>query len=518
MAEIVYFKINRFFDATDLADDSMNIYIQWQNADGESGASKEWIRDIESEPGYIIFGWPITSSITKTSGSVKFSVRFYKLDSDQQTLAYSFSTLTSSVTVRPALDFDVTKVEAEDMSKQILNRLVNSQLAGVNVSEPQFLLDLVDVSYLYNVETNGDEPGTRTLRVYCYSPNGTGTISYTWVKIPADGSEAVETEGTNVFEITKDSTRVEYKSYYTKAESGTYVLYNGTLEDAVDNDVDVYEMYSTFVADAAGKYYVVVTNTAKVGETELEDGGTDVKYGTKSVNSTTCVIPVPVSLEVISPAKSAIISDEEDAEPVEIEVSQTSTDNEDFTQFSYQWKKKHYDDEEFDEIEDATDSKYSPTEDGLYFATVTNTLNKATMSADSDVCRVTHAASKPDITEYIGATATNSGTIRVGRTLTLKVDVKINDAHWDETADSIAYQWYDYNIADGASDADLDAVDAGFADGTYDPSAHTEDKIISGAINNFYTASAANTYYCLVTTTYNGTVKKTVSKRFVISQ
>ena len=35
MSEILYFKINRFYDATDLAQDDMKIYIQWQNADGE---------------------------------------------------------------------------------------------------------------------------------------------------------------------------------------------------------------------------------------------------------------------------------------------------------------------------------------------------------------------------------------------------------------------------------------------------------------------------------------------------
>ena len=49
VAEIVYFRIDRFFDATDL--NEMDIYIQWETPKGNKGVSKEWVRDIESDPG-----------------------------------------------------------------------------------------------------------------------------------------------------------------------------------------------------------------------------------------------------------------------------------------------------------------------------------------------------------------------------------------------------------------------------------------------------------------------------------
>ena len=59
VAEIIYFKIDRYFDATDL--NTQNIYIEWENAKGEQGLSKEYVRDITTDPDHIIFGWPLAS-------------------------------------------------------------------------------------------------------------------------------------------------------------------------------------------------------------------------------------------------------------------------------------------------------------------------------------------------------------------------------------------------------------------------------------------------------------------------
>jgi hypothetical protein len=402
------------------------------------------------------------------------------------------------------------------MSRQLLDRLVNSQLAGVNVAEPVFETNLNTINFLYNVATDGDEAGTKTLKVYCYSPNATGTISYSWVKIPADSNKAITENdpGVNIFEITKDKTRNINKAYYTKTQGGEYLLYSGTLEDAIVNDTDVYEMYNTFLADEAGTYYVTVTNTAKVSISIDEDGEPVEKTGTKSVESTQCIIPTPQSLEVISPKASVIISDDEDAIPTTIEVGQTSEDNEEYTQFSYQWKRKQYESEDSNQtsldLEGAISNTYTPTSDGLYYATVTNTLNKATLSKDSNICRVTHTASKPTIVEKVNGIEGTSAYL-TGKTQTLSVDVTINDAHWDDNYDTIAYQWYDYNPVENADDK------TAFDEGTYNPAEHPKDKAIAGAISNAYIAKENNVFYCLVTTTYNGTIKETVSKRFDVN-
>ena len=76
LAEVVYFEVDRFFDATDL--DTCDIYIQWEAANGDKGASVPWVVDIHSQPDKIIFGWALSSEITEVAGTIKFAVRFYK--------------------------------------------------------------------------------------------------------------------------------------------------------------------------------------------------------------------------------------------------------------------------------------------------------------------------------------------------------------------------------------------------------------------------------------------------------
>jgi hypothetical protein len=92
LAEVVYFEIDRYFDAVDL--NTQNIFIEWEDAEGVPGFSREYVRDIESEPNYLIFGWALAKDITQHPGKVRFSIRFYTFDdrSEENKLIYSFST------------------------------------------------------------------------------------------------------------------------------------------------------------------------------------------------------------------------------------------------------------------------------------------------------------------------------------------------------------------------------------------------------------------------------------------
>jgi hypothetical protein len=58
------------------------IFIQWETPRDASGniiksVSPAYIKDIESEPGKLIFGWALSDAITGTAGTLKFSVRFF---------------------------------------------------------------------------------------------------------------------------------------------------------------------------------------------------------------------------------------------------------------------------------------------------------------------------------------------------------------------------------------------------------------------------------------------------------
>ena len=113
-AETIYFKVPRYFDAMDL--NNTDIYIQWQytnsqNGQSEQGISREWVRDIESEDDYLIFGWVLGGRITEEAGSLQFSVRFIRGQKDDDKnvteISYSLSTLTATVMINPGLNYDI---------------------------------------------------------------------------------------------------------------------------------------------------------------------------------------------------------------------------------------------------------------------------------------------------------------------------------------------------------------------------------------------------------------------------
>ena len=128
VAEIIYFTIDRYFDATDL--NTQNIYIEWKNADGDMGLSKEYVRDLETLPNKIIFGWPLTKEITDTekTGSVEFAVRFYTLEdvsdgSGEKYVSYSFSTKPQSIIINNTMNFSLTDNSVQVLGDDVINMI-----------------------------------------------------------------------------------------------------------------------------------------------------------------------------------------------------------------------------------------------------------------------------------------------------------------------------------------------------------------------------------------------------------
>jgi len=85
MAEVLYFKIDKYFDYQDLfAVDE--IIINWQfhpsnasrNAAVETHTSIALAPDDTYDPGHIVFGWVITEDMTPSKGTLSFSISFIK--------------------------------------------------------------------------------------------------------------------------------------------------------------------------------------------------------------------------------------------------------------------------------------------------------------------------------------------------------------------------------------------------------------------------------------------------------
>jgi len=286
ISEVLYFSINRFYDMEDLTNDE--IFIEWRcpaNADGEviEGVSKPWAIDVESHPGYIVFGWPLASEITAVPGDVTFSVRFYRFAEEEHTVQYSLSTLTNTVTIKPGIDLKNTVRQnletpgAITDSTELLNeRIINSEASGAGETPayPEFDVkehlmegskgDIVIATkdngnyqfysfvpkantvakkydeylvYLTNPETGVEGDGIYRIRS---TVSDTGAITYAWIKMSENGLVLNNTLFDNglVFIETADTTFVENRVYYVKGgteSEPTYTPYTGSTV-IVDDD------------------------------------------------------------------------------------------------------------------------------------------------------------------------------------------------------------------------------------------------------------------------------------------
>lgn len=100
-AEVIYFKVNRFYDFYDLTQSVC--VIQYINALGESRAYPVPYYDIDTLSGQddskgesddiILFPWMIDKEVTKIKGTIEFSIKFYKLSDTGSHYLYNLTTL-----------------------------------------------------------------------------------------------------------------------------------------------------------------------------------------------------------------------------------------------------------------------------------------------------------------------------------------------------------------------------------------------------------------------------------------
>ena len=74
-AEILTFRIDRYFDGVDLSEKTC--IVQFLNPGGKGGTYQIQKFDTTSEPGKILFQWAIDNVATQYAGDVQFIIRFY---------------------------------------------------------------------------------------------------------------------------------------------------------------------------------------------------------------------------------------------------------------------------------------------------------------------------------------------------------------------------------------------------------------------------------------------------------
>ena len=508
LAEVLYFKIDRYFDYMDL--NNCDIYIQWETpkaADGTTikSASPAYIRDIESEPGKLIFGWALSDAITANSGTLKFSVRFFQWEDPENVkaggdkiIAYSFSTLTAQVLIQPSINFNPEKDEymVDDVANRLLERLENSQVVGgYAAAVPDFVVDLVEnpqtnkPGYDLNPDTNEFE-----LLVQAFSSD-TGAISYTW-KRQALNEDNTTTDTlidtipsiTAFIEGDKNNMNKSYV-YYMYLGDDKYTALNRALtqEELNDDDFKVYLKQSKCIADRDGVYWAHAENR--------------ITNSSASRDSTKAAFLRPTYVDIkTQPEDKGILG--ETGYTLKVEVN--NTDGE----LTYQWYRdpNHAlnfgetapiwdENEEAGLIPDATNNTLTVTDDGHYRVKVTNTRNLKNKYEFSSNSRVTLPAATPIfINEDINNTFFRVAALTDDNCPTIQLDSSVD-------SDGYTVAWYLSNESLTGKDTKIteETYDIGVTKMSFNPK-NFEEKIVAASPDN----DIDGYYYAIVTNHLNG--------------
>lgn len=115
-SEVIYFRTGRYFDNIDLT--NTVCVIQYINAANEGRVYVVPYYDVDtlSETNEMLFPWEIDGEATKVAGDVKYSIRFYVLDSNKvdKKLIYNLSTLAATSKVLHGIKIDPKELEVPD--------------------------------------------------------------------------------------------------------------------------------------------------------------------------------------------------------------------------------------------------------------------------------------------------------------------------------------------------------------------------------------------------------------------
>ena len=426
-AEIVFFLIDRFFDAMDFGSKEILAAIEWQRLSGSNpvkDVDKAYIKELTLYNNKVLIGWIINKEITEEAGNIEFALRLFTQDPDGST-DYSFSTEPARVTIAKTLNiYPESETELDDEPiAQVLSRIASitspDNLWGDdNLLAPTFgqhnIGNLVDsdgnpIVYAYTKESPSGEfyadlnPDTFTAEVMATSNNATGNISYQWYywdyKLKdwqKDGQETSGAAGGNIKVLNKVG---RYKCVAIDKASG----YRRSIKDS--------EIL-----------YILAPEKPVVREKEE-----NTEYYSSIIKENGVTISVKPILE-----NGKFISGQFDnSEPPA-------------TDISFSWKKSDDLEGIKQDIPDINTRDYLATDEGYYFGSAIATRNKESIESDkSTIYRVTKDLQLPteDNYEIEGIASLMSLSGKIGETIVINF---INYPF-----DTLEYQWYENFTLDG---------------------------------------------------------------------
>lgn len=381
IAEIVFFEIDRFFDATDL--NQMDIAIQWSYM--EKGASTPttgytpaFIKYIEPKEDKLIFGWPITSEVTAHAGALTFSVRFYKVDPlNPKELLYSFTTLNETMNIGSSLQVDVANTMPDDPVSTILSRLTNSSLEGVeNVTMPWFVFD--------NTNTYGEIANiTDPIQLYALATKTNGSLTYQWLyngePITGDWISAADQE----FYVEVNEKIDEITTYYYYSGSKYHPVPAVSAEKFRELKAQYTNLYVNCIV------YELNADNVQAGDYQVDcrnyyNADTAFASG-KEQGSDLTKLP---KWTVQGPA---IIVIQDDSWPIELALGNALTPSIVSgvdASTKYKWTYKANENAVESAIADATVNSYIPTQEGYYKLEMKNIMNRVEEVTETPYCLI----------------------------------------------------------------------------------------------------------------------------------
>lgn len=569
ISEILYFKIDRFYDMDDLA--TKQVYIEWrtseQGSDGKQieGVSVPFIVDANVAPGYVIVGWPISPELTKKAGKIEFAVRFYTMDEtdgNNPELLYSFSTLSASADIKPTLNLDLKKISLEDSelnyNNLIINRLVDTESSDSNTPEPEAPEFIEDENFFIHPSSNDytviepyaqENDNFNSYKVYLTNPitgeeldgkfivqtkkpNDTSRLSYIWIKreenneVDVDYSEKYEGQlNANVFEEVVDySITNKDKIYYQEIE-GQANDYKEIIFTEDKPDLASYKLLDENFKAYERKAIAIIT-----ADKEKEPIGS---YQVRAVNRLGRKTAKTLSdrLYVMGPTEPEITKDIADEDThlrfneegkIVLEV-EANTDPHAYNIYTLYRRLKDEDVKVGDSntigIFEVTGAKYDPehTEidmgDGNYYVSVESLLNTVKLMDMGEVYRITHPASPVSIVNK--EPISESGKYDINEELSIAVEIHPSEMGKRTDEDVLTYQWYKYN-APNATQFEIDIKNA--KEGKYQVRPVLDEKIEGATQEKVSLPNSDDNdngyYFCCVTNVYNGSSVMTCSDFF----
>lgn len=138
-AEVVYFKVPRYFEGVDLA--TTTCVIQYINANNDVGLYCIPFYDLthfdEDENGIqvpvMLLPWSLGGLATVVSGQIQFSLRFYIIDSESKKFTFNLNTQTAKGSILYGMNLPADAVEQFKLDSSVIEQIYASiqDISGV---------------------------------------------------------------------------------------------------------------------------------------------------------------------------------------------------------------------------------------------------------------------------------------------------------------------------------------------------------------------------------------------------